>query len=145
MLENQERDQRNQVGQDTDSWGRRIPPPNPPAQGGGSPTRTPPPQAHLPPLNRREGAPPLDPPLITTNLSRLPPPPFFCTGIGEALQNSHLHHHHHAVVLLGFRGEIYYLYYSLEQGEEGLLRLRTCDRLRKRCRNAASEGSSTRS
>ena len=41
--------------------------------------------------------------------------------------------------------KIYYLSCSLEQGEEGLLRLRTCDRLRKRCRNAAPEGSSTRS
>ncbi len=86
-----------------------------------------------------EAPPPLPPP--TPNPSRLSPPPSICSGLGEALQNSLLHHHHYAVVLLGFRGEIYYLRCSLERGEEALLRLRTCDRLRKRCRNAAPEGS----
>ena len=133
------------MGQDTDSWGRRIPPPSQSAgQGGRGVLLGLPLPWRLPPLNRGvEASPPC--PLQSKNPSRLSPPPSLCSGLGEALQNSLLHHHHHAVVLLGFRGEIYYLRCSLERGEEGLLRLRTCDRLRKRCRNAAPEGSSTRS
>ena len=93
---------------------------------------------------RGGGTNPLAPSIIQIS-SCLSPPPSLCSGLGEALQNSLLLHHHHAVVLLGFRGEIYYLPCSLERGEEGLLRLRTCDRLRKRCRDTAPEGSSTRS